>query len=122
MSEDSEDEDFIDPHVWQRVPVMNGGRKEYHYGNVFTGKMLRFLPEQELGKNYSDKEIAAFKEVKKNAAKTNKRGDIDTFCTNKLVLLKHRHRRKDCGARRGLFRCEAGISGIEEGCGRTFYE
>jgi len=45
MSEDSEDEDFIDPHVWQRVPVMNEGRKEYHYRNVFTGKMLRFLPE-----------------------------------------------------------------------------
>jgi len=36
---------------------MNGGRKEIQYGHVFTGKMLRFLPEQEFGKNHSDKKL-----------------------------------------------------------------
>ena len=55
----SEDEDFIDPRVWQRVQMINGGRKEYHYGNLFTWKMFRFLLEYEFGKNYSDQEVAA---------------------------------------------------------------
>ena len=76
---------------------MNGGRKEYHYGNVFTGKMLRFLPERK----YSDQEITAFK----NTLKKSKRGGIDTFIfkekpSSSQADVQHRYGRDDCRARR----------------------